>query len=241
MAEDVYSRINSLELEIKGRRVHYLKAGGGPPVVLLHGGASDSRDWLGTMRTLANRFTLYAPDIIGFGQSERKESGYYLTDFFEFVEEFVNALGLDNLDMVGHSFGARISAGVAVRNRIKISRLVLVDASGLGRMSGFGNVLFNGFRALRRLLGRPQPFPRFLVKEGEDYNYIGDEELRNLGAPTLLVWKRHDPYLPVSLARRAVKLIPVSRLEVLPGFGHAPAKQNAGAFNRLLLDFLDRY
>jgi len=44
----------------------------------------------------------------------------------------------------------------------------------------------------------------------------------------------------VSLARRAVKLIPGARLEVLPGYGHAPHGQNSEAFNRLLLDFLAR-
>lgn len=237
---DGINNIESLYLELKGRRAHYLKAGGGPPVVLLHGGASDSRDWLGTMAALAHRFTLYAPDIIGFGQSERNETGYYLTDFIEFTEEFVKVLGLENPDMIGHSFGGRLSAGLAVRGRVGIRRLVLVDTSGLGKISVFGNVLFTGFWALRKLLGRPQPFPRFLAKDGEDYNRIGDAELRRLRASTLLIWKRHDPYFPVSLARRAVKMIPGARLEMLPGFGHAPNKQDRQAFVRLLLDFLSR-
>jgi pimeloyl-ACP methyl ester carboxylesterase len=232
--------IESLHLEVKGQRAHYLKAGNGPPVVLLHGGASDSRDWFGTMAALAHRFTLYAPDLIGFGRSERNEDGYYLSDFIEFTEEFVKILGLENPDMVGHSFGGRVGAGVAVRDRIKIRRLVLVDASGLGKITGFGNALFTGFWALRKLLGRPQPFPRFLAKDGEDYNRVGDDALRRLGIATLLIWKRHDPYMPVSLARRAVQLIPGARLEVLPGFGHAPNKQNINAFTRVLLDFLSR-
>jgi pimeloyl-ACP methyl ester carboxylesterase len=239
-AEGSSAGIESLHLDIKGQRAHYLKAGSGPPVVLLHGGASDSRDWLGTMAALAHRFTFYAPDLIGFGQSEKKKDGYYLSDFIEFTEEFVKTLGLEKPDMVGHSLGGRVSAGVAVRDRVKIRRLVLVDASGLGKVTGFGNALFTGFWALRKLLGRPQPFPRFLAKDGEDYNWVGDEELRSLQTTTLLIWKRHDPYFPVSLARQAVKLIPGARLEVLPGFGHAPAKQNINAFTRVLLDFLSR-
>jgi pimeloyl-ACP methyl ester carboxylesterase len=232
--------IPGLELEVKGHRTYYLKAGSGPPVVLLHGGASDSRDWLGTMAALADRFTLYAPDLIGFGRSDRKDDGYYLSDFIDFTEEFIEALGMDNPDIVGHSFGGRVAAGVAVRNRVRIRRLVLVDASGLGKITGFGNALFTGFWALRKLLRQPQPFPRFLAKEGEDYNYIGEDALRSLEAATLLIWKRYDPYMPVSLARRAEKLIPTARLEVLPGYGHAPHGQNSKAFNRLLLEFLTR-
>jgi pimeloyl-ACP methyl ester carboxylesterase len=239
-AENSYAGVASLFLEIRDHRIHYLKAGGGPPVVLLHGGASDCRDWLPTMAPLAGRFTFYAPDLVGFGRSERKQEGYYLTDFIEFTEEFIKTLGLENPDMVGHSFGGRIGAGVAVRDRVKVRRLVLVDTSGLGTISGFGNVLFTGFSALRRLAGRPQPYPRFLVKDGEDYNYIGDAALRGLRAPTLLVWKRFDPYLPLASARKAVRLIPSARLEVIPGLGHAPNKQNTAVFNRLLLDFLGR-
>jgi pimeloyl-ACP methyl ester carboxylesterase len=234
-----FSGVESRVLAINGRRMHYLKAGSGPPVVLLHGGASDSRDWVGTMAALAHRFTLYAPDFIGFGRSERKVAGYYLADFIEFIEEFVKTLGLDNPAMVGHSFGGRVGISVVVRERVKIRKLVLVDASGLGRMSGFGNALFTMFWAIRRLRRRPQPFPRFLAKEGEDYNRVGDDALRRLGVSTLLIWKRRDPYFPVSLARRAVKLIPKARLEVFPGYGHAPATQNSEAFNRRLLEFLE--
>jgi len=240
VTEKATTGIPGFELEVKGHRTYYLKAGSGPPVVLLHGGASNSRDWLGTMAALADRFTLYAPDIIGFGRSDRKDDGYYLSDFTEFTEEFIETLGLDNPDIVGHSFGGRVAVGVAVRNRARIRRLVLVDTSGLGKITGFGNVLFTGFWALRKLLRQPQPFPRFLAKEGEDYSWVGGEELRSLQISTLLIWKRHDPYMPVSLARRAEKLIPGSRLEVLPGYGHAPHGQNSKAFNRLLLEFLTR-
>ncbi len=237
---DLPAGIESLFLDVNGWRAHYLKSGGGPPVVLLHGGASDSRDWLRTMAALSHRFTLYAPDIIGFGRSERNETGYYLSDFISFTEAFANALGLENPDMVGHSFGGRVGASVAVRGRVKVRRLVLVDASGFGQISRLGNALFTGFWALRKLAGRPQPFPRFLARDGEDYNRVGKEALRGLRQATLLIWKRHDPYMPLSQAKEAMQLIPSARLEVIPGFGHAPVKQNSAAFNRLLLDFLVR-
>ncbi|MCK4862981.1 MAG: hypothetical protein KAS25_01735, partial [Dehalococcoidales bacterium] len=59
--------IEGLKLNVNGHRAHYLKAGGGPPVVLVHGGASDSRDWVDTINGLAHRYTFYAPDLIGFG------------------------------------------------------------------------------------------------------------------------------------------------------------------------------
>ncbi len=232
------SAIESFWLNINGHGAHYLKAGSGPPVVLLHGGASDSRDWIPTMASLAHRFAFYAPDLLGFGQSERDENGYYLSDFSDFVMGFIDALRLERPALVGHSFGARVCLDAALKRQEQVSRLVIADASGLGKMSWLGSALFTFFWALRKAMNRPQPFPRFLSKEGEDYNNVSDEVLRRLKTPTLIVWKRHDPYMPLKIAHRAAKLIPGAKLAVLPGYGHAPARQNSEAFNRLLADFL---
>jgi len=231
--------IEILKLNVNGYRTHYLKAGGGKPVVLVHGGASDSRDWFDTIDGLSPRYTLYAPDLPGFGQNERNEDGYYLSDFSNFLLEFIDTLQLEKPALVGHSFGARVCLDVARLHQEQVRKLTLIDASGLGKISTLGNALFTIFWALRKLFRRPQPFPRFLAKEGEDYSWAGSETLQNLRMPTLLVWKRRDLYLPISIARQAAKLIPDSRLEILPGFGHAPHQQNSAAFNRLLLDFLD--
>ena len=228
----------SLTIEVNGLTAHYLQAGSGPPVVLVHGGASDSRDWLPAMSALAPAFTLYAPDLPGFGQNERNESGYYLTDFSDFITGFMDALGLEKAALVGHSFGGRVCLEVALRQPERVSRLVLTDAVGLGKLSRFGMLLMTGVWGLRRLLRRPQPYPVFLTRDGEDTNWLCKDDLPHLKAPTLLVWKRGDPYLPASLARRAVGLIPDARLEELPGYGHAPHKQNQEEFSGLLRGFL---
>jgi hypothetical protein len=127
---------------------------------------------------------------------------------------------------------------VAIRERVKARRLVLIDTSGLGKMTPFGNALFTGFWILRKLLGKPQPFPRIRTKDSEDPGWPCVDGLTAVKAQLLLVWKSFDPYYPVSQARRAAGLIPGSRLEVFPGYGHAPNKQQNEAFNCLLLDFL---
>jgi pimeloyl-ACP methyl ester carboxylesterase len=208
-------------------------------VVLLHGGASDGRDWLATMTALADGFTLYAPDLIGFGQSQRRETGYFLSDFSDFVRDFATALGLDSYSLVGHSFGARVGLDTALENPERVRKLVLIDAAGLAKISRFGAALFTLFWAIRRLLRRPQPYPRFLVREGEDYNRVSAAALRSLATPTLLVWRRLDPYMPVSIARRAERLMPAARLAVFPGYGHAPHKEKTLEFCRLLREFLN--
>ncbi|MFC1955632.1 alpha/beta fold hydrolase [Chloroflexota bacterium] len=208
-------------------------------MVLLHGGASDSQDWVGTMAALSHRYSLYAPDLIGFGRSDRLKSGYYLSDFVQFTLEFIKKLGLDSPVLVGHSFGGRLCLQVAIRCPEMVRRLVLVDTAGFGKMSRWGGSLSALLWAMRKLFRRSQPYPKFLSEDGEEANWLCFERLSDLTAPTLIVWKRHDPYLPLASARRAEEMIPNARLAILPGYGHAPHKQNEDSFNRLLLDFLD--
>jgi pimeloyl-ACP methyl ester carboxylesterase len=231
--------IESLKLRVGDNQAHYLKAGSGPPVVLIHGGASDSSDWVYTMAALSHRYCLYAPDLIGFGLSDRNKDGYYLSDFTEFILGFMEALGLEQSVLVGHSFGGRLCLEIALSYPEKVRKLVLLDAAGLGKISTLGNIILTGFWVVRKLLRLRQPFPKFLAREGEDTQWLCVNELPKLSTPTLLIWKRLDPYLPLSIARRAKALIPGAHLAIMPGYGHAPHGQNRDAFNRLLLDFLD--
>jgi pimeloyl-ACP methyl ester carboxylesterase len=231
--------IESVKTEINGYQAHYLKSGSGPPVVCIHGGASDSNDWTGTMTSLGDRFSFYALDLPGYGQSERRESGYYLNEFTDFLTGFIDELKLEKPTLVGHSLGGRFCLDTAIKNPERVGKLVLVDTTGLGNMSFFGNALQFFFWGARKVLRIKQPYPNFLLKEGERFNRSYDEDLRRLEIPTLLVWKRFDPYLPASIARRAEKLIPNARLAVLGGYGHAPHKKNIKAFNRILAEFLE--
>ena len=242
-ANTIYSvpeGIESLRASVNGYRAHYLKAGTGPPVLLLHGGASDARNWINTMNALAGRYTLYAPDLLGFGRNQRSRDGYYLKEFSAFITEFIDTLGLEKPALVGHSFGGRVCLDIALQRPEKVPKLVLADAAGLGKVSKFGTVVLTGFWVVRKLFRIEQPYPHFLPSEGDDPDWACVERLSDLKMPTLLIWKRHDLYLPVALARRAAARIPGAELVVLPGYGHAPHGRTVTAFNKHLREFLDR-
>jgi pimeloyl-ACP methyl ester carboxylesterase len=231
--------IESKIIKINGRQAHYLKAGNGPPVVLIHGGASDARDWIGTMNALGGRYSFYALDLLGYGESEKNETGYYLDDLTDFLAGFIDTLKLKKPVLAGHSLGGRFCIEVAMRDPQKVSKLVLIDTTGLGNISVLGNTLQFIFWGWRKITRKEQPFPTFLLKPGEKFYHNYNEELRRLKIPTLLVWKSRDLYMPVAIARRAVKKIPGAKLAEVKGVGHAPHKGDTQAFSKILSDFLD--
>ncbi len=233
--------IESLEFQLGDHRAHYLRAGSGSPVVLLHGGASDAFDWAETMVALSESYSLYAPDLIGYGLSDGNSNGYYLSDFVESTLAFIHELGLRSQVLVGHSLGGRISLEIALRHPEMVRKLVLIDTAGFSRLSPWGILLCTSAWVMRKVLRRRQPFPRFLWKDGEDKDWLCLEKLSCLRVPTLIVWNRYDPYYPLSGALKAKQRIPDAQLEVLPGYGHAPHVQNRGYFNNLLLSFIDHY
>jgi len=235
------SVIESLELKVGKRQAHYLKAGSGPPVVLIHGGASDSSDWTETMTTLSRSYSLYAPDMLGYGLTDRDKPSYYLSEFVDFTLDFIQTVGLDSaaLALVGHSLGGRVCLEIALQHPEKVRRLVLIDSVGFARLARWGTFLGATAWAIRGMLRRPQPYPRFLKKDDEDKDWRCLDKLTTLKVPTLVIWSSRDPYYPLREAIQAKRLIPGVRFEIFPGYGHAPHVKNRDYFNNLLLSYLN--
>jgi len=235
------SVIESLDLKIGEHKAHYLKAGSGPPVVLIHGGADDSKTWAETMTALSQSYSLYAPDMLGYGLSDRDKTSYYLSEFVDFTLGFIQALGLDSaaLALVGHSLGGRICLEIALQHPERVRRLVLIDTVGFARLARWGTFLGAAAWAIREARGRRQPYPRFLKEDGEDKDWRCLDKLTTLKAPTLVIWNSRDPYYPLGEAIKAKKLIPGVRFEIFPGYGHAPHVKNRDYFNNLLLSYLN--
>jgi len=232
--------VESLNLKLGDDVIHYLKAGGGPPVLLLHGGACESSDWIETMVALSDRFTFYAPDLVGYGLSDRNKNGYVLADFVNSVVALTEALDISTADIVGHSLGGRIGVEIALHNPGKVRKLVLIDAAGFSRLALWGSFLATLAWAVRSVLRRPQPYPRFLREDGADPHWLCLGRISALDKDTLIIWNRHDPYYSVKGAYKAEKLMPNAELKVFPGYGHAPHRTQRELFNTLLLEFLSR-
>jgi pimeloyl-ACP methyl ester carboxylesterase len=231
--------VETLTLKVGDDSIFLRKAGEGPPVLLLHGGACDSADWVETMVPLSGSYTFYAPDLVGYGQSDRNRDGYYLSDFTDSTKGLIEALGLDSpLVIVGHSLGGRVALDIALNHPDKVRKLALIDTTGFSRLARWGSFLGTMAYLIRRLPGRPQPYPRFMMENGAVPDWVCLDRLPELKMPILILWNRRDPYYTVKGALRAKELMPQAQLEIMPRYGHAPHRTERDSFNKLLAAFL---
>ena len=112
---------------VGGHRVHYLQAGSGPPLVLVHGLLAHSYSWRFTIPALAPHFTVYAPDVLGIGFSDRvPDLDCSMPASARRMIEFLDALGLREFDLVGTSHGGALATIMAAEIGKRVRRLVLV-------------------------------------------------------------------------------------------------------------------
>jgi pimeloyl-ACP methyl ester carboxylesterase len=114
--------------EVNGVRLHYLFAGQGEPVVLLHGYAQTSHMWRPLISDLATTHTVIAPDLRGFGESGITPAGYTKAELARDVHALVQRLGMQRIQIVGHDIGLMVAYAYAAQYPSEVARIVLMDA-----------------------------------------------------------------------------------------------------------------
>jgi pimeloyl-ACP methyl ester carboxylesterase len=257
--------VRSAHVQAGPHRLHYLEHGEGPPLVLLHGlGSNAALEWGRLVAPLGRRFHVFAPDLPGFGRSDRpRDADYGIPMQVEAVRAFLVAVGVDKTRLVGISMGGWIAARLAAENPETVVRLVLVDAAGLrpdGPPIPAEVLLPRDEEGVRRLVAAVRfkaPFPpgfvvRDILERRRDEEWVvrralesmrdGDDwlngTLSRADMPALVVWGRQDALIPLAYAERLQGELPNARLVVLDGCGHVPIADCPREFDRVLLDFL---
>lgn len=257
--------INSKKTKVAGLDVHYYMAGQGDPLVVLHGGGGDARTWVNNIAALSDYYTVYAPDLPGYGGSQPLAGDYYITELTEFVDGFSDNLGLESFHLVGHSLGGGVALNYALESPQKIRKLVLVSSLCLGReialwvrllsipalLRSAGAVILAVLRSIKWLvktLMAPvefvMPFSPASVHLGGSITTLKEQtlvlanRLSEIVMPTLLVWGARDPIVPVRHAYAAAQLIPDCQLKVFAERGHNVYRDEVQRFSQVLTGFL---
>jgi pimeloyl-ACP methyl ester carboxylesterase len=120
--------IESRTAQADGVKLHYLVAGRGPSVILLHGYAETSRMWKPLMPRLAEKFTVIAPDLPGIGDSDVPKDGLDMKSAATRIHVLAKALGVEKARVVGHDIGLMVAYAYAAQFPTEVEKLVLMDA-----------------------------------------------------------------------------------------------------------------
>jgi len=115
-------------LEVRGSKMHYVEQGEGDPVLFLHGNPTSSYLWRNVIPHLSGQGRCIAPDLIGMGKSDKPDLEYRFFEHANYVEDFIDALGLSNITLVIHDWGSGLGFHYAALHPDKIKALAFMEA-----------------------------------------------------------------------------------------------------------------
>lgn len=249
-------------LKIDNMDIFYKKAGQGRKVLLLHGWEGCADSFLPVFNYLSRNFEVYAIDFPGFGQSTVPEKPWGVRDYKNIVLKIMDALKLDSVYIIAHSFGGRVSIMLSSEEPERVQKLVLVDSAGLIPKRGLKYYFkVYKFKLLKRIYvlftpgkDKQEKLDKFYTRYGSrDYRNAGsmrqtfirvvNEDLRkylpSIKAPTLLIWGDEDRDAPLYFGKIMEKEIPDAGLVVFKGAGHFSYLDRLGDFNIIVSKFLE--
>jgi len=255
-----------LSVSVEGAEVAYAQQGrvALPPLVMLHGWAASHKLWKYSFSAFSPRWRVVAPDLAGFGLSEKPKRDYTVEGLTDWFGKFLDAMKLDRVTLVAHSMGGTIGLLYAIRHPERIERLVVSNPVIDGATAYSKRDKMCMAPVIRRMLfhlAKIGPIRRWVTKNftlvplrDEDlsidvtkgtYPAMFDSllstrkmdlrgQLSSLRVPTLSIGTDQDRLI----APDQYAMVPAQKKVVIPGSGHIPMIERPEAFNQVLNDFL---
>lgn len=253
--------------QLNGVRIAFRDEGTGPTVLMLHGLGANSTSWDAQASVLATTHRVIRPDFRGFGESEKPSdpAAYSVAIFADDVQCLLDELDAWPACVVGTSMGGYMALTLALRNPLRVKRLVLchtacsrrvpptVMAERLAALRS-GDMHSYAATAVRHALS-PDAAPAvrqqvenmlaandqrayLAVFGGQALDFDLCTRLSELRMPTLVIGSADDQVVPIERARQLAAGIAGSRFAEIPGTGHLSYMEQPSAFNGVLLPFL---
>ena len=250
-----------LAIDVRGCKVHVRRGGSGAPLLYLHGAGGTSA-WLPSFDALSEKFDVIAPDHPAFGLSDQPDWLDDIHDMAYFYLDFIEALGLDGIHLVGHSLGGWIALEVAVRSTRRLRSLTLVGSAGI-RIKGKPTAdifIMDPEEMTRALLVDETIINNMLTMELTEAQQ--DIQIRNkvstarlgwqprlfnpslrkwmhrIDVPTHIVWGDSDQIIPPDYAGEFQGLIAGSSVTMIENCGHLPHIECAEPFVDAVAGFI---
>lgn len=237
----------------KGLKINYKDFGNkeGQPIIYLHGWGQNIEMMEPIAKPFEKTHRLIILDLPGFGISDEPETAWELNDFVEMLHELLNKLKIEEPNLIGHSFGGKISLLYA--SKYKVNKLILLASpykvkikkpslkvkllKKAASIPGLGNIA----EKMKKHIGstdykNASPIMReILVKH---VNTDLTEAAKLIKCPTFIIWGTNDEAVPVSDAYELEKLIKDSGLSIYEGCTHYAYLERLGQTNAIIKSFI---
>lgn len=243
--ESTWTRVGGLLLH---SRVSINSSSTNPPLILVHGLGVSSRYMIPLAERLASHFKVYAPDLPGFGRNDQPRRTLNLIELADALAAWMRACELDGASVLANSIGCQIVAELAIRHAELVERIILVSPTVDQRAR---RVFPQFFRLLLDIPREPVLLPFIalvdylqagLGRVAQTFGYAlqdrVEEKLPHIGQPTLVVRGERDPIVSQGWAEEVARLLPKSRLVIIPGAAHGVNYNSPEQLARITLDFL---
>lgn len=249
--------------EINGLNINYIIEGEGKPIIVLHGWGANINTVLSIVNALKDRYKVYAIDLPGFGKSQEPQEVIGSFEYAEIISKFMEKEKIEKASFIGHSFGGKLSIILGSKYPELVNKIVLIDSAGLIPKRGPKYYIkVYSFKALRFIyknlffwIKDEEKMEKFYKRFGsDDYQdasgimrkilvRVVNENLKpllkDIKAPTLLIWGDEDDATPLYMGKIMEKEIPDSGLVVLEGTGHYSYLDDYYRFVRVLNAFFN--
>lgn len=235
-----------IKFEAKNTTIYYHRHLGDTPVILLHGWGGSHISMQGSFNYLSKfDLDIINIDLPGFGQSPHPPDFFTLEDYADTVKQLIEKLSLDQITLIGHSFGARIAILLAKEKFIK--NIILTGAAGIKPKFSFKKYL--KIKKYKRAVKKGKDTSKF---GSLDYKQLPENQkkvfnrivnrhlnldLQDIHKPALLIWGKNDIDTPLYMAKKMNKLLSDSALIILGGSHYAYIENNK-QFNLIAKKFI---
>ena len=252
-----------LSIEVAGGEVFVRTGGSGDPLFVIHHDIG-AHAWTPFYERLAESFTVYLPDLPGFGKSKRPEWARNVRDIVALAGLTLDELDLPRASVVGLGFGGYVAAELATTAQARINKLTLAGAMGVKPEQGeiFDQFLVSHEDYVRSGFADEGSFEEHFGDESDIeqlmvwdinremttrvgwkpymHNPVLPEYLKLVEVPSLIVWGREDGIVPLNAGEIYHQSLKGSTLRIIEECGHSPQFEKPQEFLDATLEFLSK-